>query len=106
MIDKEDNFSKKKKNILHCVRNFFGSLWSCQSLTAKCLKTSFSKRTFRPSLHESENVLIRNFLFADSASLDTYPVYPAYESNRNVWDRLSRVEISENAYMNQESCGH
>ena len=48
------------------------------------------KVLFRPRSYVSGNFWIRNFFFANSASVHTYPVYPAYESVRqtgNFWIR-------------------
>ena len=55
--------------------------------------------------HVSGNFLIRNFFFfADTVSVHTYPVNPPAIRIGNLFNPLSRVEISEYA-LNPEICG-
>ena len=50
------------------------------------------KLLFRPRSYVSRNFWIRNFFFANSASVHTYPVRPAYESVRQTGNFLIRYE--------------
>ena len=53
-------------------------LQSCEQIRSQ--HWMLKKVLFRPRSYVSGNFWIRNFFFANSASVHTYPVYPAYES--------------------------
>ena len=67
-------------------------IWNAMSACTICAVFSWK---FRPRAHVSGYFGIRNFFSPDTASVDTYPANPAYESTSCsfFFTPLSRVEI-------------
>ena len=61
------------------------------------------KVLFRPRSYVSANFWVRNFFFANSASVHTYPVYPAYESVCQSGDFWIRYESGNRVDANSRN---